>query len=455
MINLEKYVSSYLWKGLDILRGYFDSGVAQRIYIECLFIKLLNEELTVGNSYFTNKIKGRLDFDVIRNNPQEFLKELDEFIHSNEILDGLFSEISRLREINENRVLGEFLSLFNEIHCSEYKSEIEDGSIFRYFIDVIFRSSKINTKTSPSINLLISRLLENIKMKSIYDPTIGTGSLITKVTSIHDGVEIYGQDINNDMVSICKMLLILEERIEDVTNIYQGNTLVNPGNVYEGELQKFDCIVCNPAFALKDWGYNEVATVDKYNRFHRGLPSKSLGDYAFITHVVECLNYKGRAIMVEPSGVLFREGAEGAIREQLIKENIIDCIIALPNNMMYGTALPVNLLIFNMNKFTEDILFIDVTKKVESSKRLTTLSDEIMREISNIYECRLSIEGFSRVVNINELENNNCNLNVQRYIEDTKVRDELNIIEINNNIRYLQDKLSNIQNEISRYFNNI
>ncbi len=122
---------------------------------------------------------------------------------------------------------------------------------------------------------------------------------------------------------------------------------------------------------------------------------------------------------------------------------------------MYGTALPVNLLIFNKNKNTKDILFIDVSKKVQASKVLTTLSDEIIEELLNVYKDRVSIEGFTRVVSIKEIEDHSWNLNVQRYIEDIKEKHELNISEINNTIKQLQSKLSEIQSEINSYYNNI
>ena len=122
------------------------------------------------------------------------------------------------------------------------------------------------------------------------------------------------------------MQLILDKRIEDLDNIIQGNTIINPGNVEGNELRKFACIVCDPPNGVRDWGYEEILNYDKYNRFHRGMPSKSLGDYAFITQVIESLTSDGIAIMVEPTGILFREGAEGVLRQKLVEENIIDTV---------------------------------------------------------------------------------------------------------------------------------
>ncbi|MBU3135576.1 SAM-dependent methyltransferase [Clostridium gasigenes] len=449
MINIEKYIADNVWKGLDVLRGYLDVDVAQGVFKELLFIKLLNDELKKENKYFTDRIDGVLDFDKIINNYEEFFNELDKFISSNEILNGLLVDIYRLKDTKEYRLLGQSIHLLNQINND---NEVESGVLFRYFLDLTLKSRKVEVTTSLSINLLIRELLACVKMESIYDPTIGTSNLIVEVASKHENVQVYGQDINNDMIRTCKMLLILDKRIDDVFNIYQGNTIVNPGNIEEGQLQRFDCIVCNPPFGLKDWGYNEVANFDKYNRFHRGLPSKSLADYAFITHVVESLSDSGIAIMIEPSGVLFREGAEGSIREKLIQENIIDCIISLPNNMMYGTALPVNLIIFNKMKSTEETLFIDLTKEAEVSKILTTFTEETICKISNVYNQRLEIDGLSRKVNIDEIKANNWNLNVQRYIEIKTEREELDGVKICYDIEKLQARLMNIQSEIKNYF---
>ena len=245
------------------------------------------------------------------------------------------------------------------------------------------------------------------------------------LASIFDS--IYGQDINNEMIRICKMQLILDKRIEELDNINQGNTIVNPGNIDENGLRKFDCIVCDPPYGLRDWGYEEILNYDPYNRFHRGMPSKSLGDYAFITHVIESLNSEGIAIMIEPAGVLFREGAEGILRQKFVEENLIDTVIALPNNMMFGTAIPVNLIIFNKAKKEKDILFIDVAKEVMVNKVLTTLSEEMVKRIVKVYEERIDIGGFSRKVDIDEIQLNNFNLNIQRYIEDVNEKEALDI----------------------------
>lgn len=450
MVDIEKIIVDKLWKGLNILRGYLELNVAQRLFRELLFIKLLNDELRKGNEYFIDRVNGILNLDICIDKIEIIFNELRDFINSNEYLDGLIVEIFRLEESKDYKILRELLDLLNSI---DNNTELKSSVLYKYFLDLTFKNNKREVTSSPGINQLVSSLLEEKEIESIYDPAIGTGLLTLDVASNHNNVKIYGQDINREMLSICKMLLILDERIEDIENISEGNTIVNPGNVKEDKLQKFDCIVCNPPFGLKDWGYNEVVSYDKFDRFHRGFPSRSLADYAFITHAVESLNDNGVAVMIEATGVLFREGAEGIIREKLIDENLIDCIIALPNNMMYGTAIPVNLMIFNKNKKTEDVLFIDISKEVDVNKVLTTINNETINKVVKIYNERLEIQGLSKKVYEAEIKENNCNLNVQRYIEEYIEKEVLDINEINSNINNLRNKLANIQERLDEKIN--
>lgn len=445
MVDIEKYIAETTWKGLNVLRGYLDLEIAQGVLRELLFLKLMNSGIN-RYDYFRERITGRIQF----NNTEELFVQLNEFIDNNIILRELFEDIYSVRNNNDYRFLDNVISLLNDIDFDNKDMQLD--ILFRNFLDMSPKLKSSINITSPSIRGLISELLKSREIRDLYNLSIGYGSLSLEVASNHKDVNIYGQDINNEMIRICKMQLILDKRIEDLDNINQGNTIISPGNIDENGLRKFDCIVCDPPYGLRDWGYEEILSYDKYNRFHRGMPSKSLGDYAFITHVVESLNSDGIAIMVVPAGVLFREGAEGLLRQKLVEENLIDTVIALPNNMMFGTAIPVNLLIFNKAKNERDILFIDVAKKVEVNKVLTTLSNDMIEKIVKIYEERLNIEGFSRKVNIEEIEDNNFNLNVQRYIEAVIEKEALDINEIGKEIEYLMVKLQGLQKEIKQFF---
>lgn len=445
MVDIEKNLAETAFNVINVLRGHFDLGLSKEVVRELLFLKLLNGGVSTDD-YFASRIHGDIEF----NNVEELMVKFNKFIQKNTFLQGLFIYIYSFKDSSEYKFLDNAISVLNDI---EFDNEyLNLGRTFREFLDISYKSKYVINTTSPSIRDLISGLLKYREIKDLYDPSIGYGSLCLEVALNHKDVNIYGQDINGEVIRVCKMQLILDKRIEDLDNIVQGNTIVNPGNVIDDKLQKFDCIVSNPPLALKDWGYEEIVNSDKYNRFHRGMPSKSLGDYAFITHIVESLKNEGVAIVVEPLGVLFRDGAEGLIREKLIKENLIDTVISLPSNMMFGTAIPVNLIIFNKAKKVKNILFIDVAKEVMVNKVLTTLSEDMVKKVIKVYEERLDIEGFSRKVDIDEIKLNNFNLNIQRYIEGVMEKESLNINEIDKEIDELIVKLQAIQTEINKFF---
>ena len=445
MVDIEKNLAEIAFKGANVLRGHLDLEVTQGILRELLFLKLISVGVSTDD-YFISRVKG----DIELKNTKQFVENLDILIKNNTFLEVLFTDIYSFKNSSDYKLLDDVLLVLNDINFDEKNMNL--SRIFRVFLDLLYSSKHVNNTTSPNIRFIVSELLKGREVKDVYDPTIGYGSLSLEVASKHRDTNIYGQDINDEAVRVCKMQLILDKRIEDLDNIVQGNTIVNPGNVLEDRVEKFDCIVCNHPFALRDWGYDDIVNNDKYNRFHRGMPSKSLGDYAFITHIVESLKDEGIAIVVEPLGVLFREGAEGIIREKLIKENIIDTVISLPNNMMFGTAIPVNLIIFNKSKKDNDILFINVANKVTLNKSLPTLSDEVIDKVTKVYNERLDIEGFSRKVSMKEIEDNDSNLNIQRYIEEEVEREVLDMKEIGKEIQYLTEKLQGIQWKINQFF---
>lgn len=446
MIKLEKNIEDYLWRVLNILRGVLDLGIAKRIALEIIFLTLLMEMKNSKEKNVYKFIEGELRLTYDENSKNEFFDELDKFIDENGILGGVILEVYRLKDMDPQLIV----RIQNEIESINFQGDSAEA--FRICIDALSNDTKIEFSTAPNVSKLISNLLKGIKAKSIYDPAIGTGCLITEVANKHKKINIYGQDINSDVIKICKMLLILEGKLEDVNNIVDGSTIVNPKHIVDGNIRKFDCIVSEPPFGVKDWGYNDLQG-DVYNRFHRGFPPKSMGDYVFITHVVESLNDNGVAVLVEPSGVLFRGGAEGAIREALVNENIVDCVISLPNNMIYGTAIPVNLLILKKNRKKKNVLFIDVLNNVESSKKLTILSDEIINKITDTFENYTEELGFSRVVTIDEIEKNDYNLMVQRYIEEKREKEELNLSKLTLEANELEKKLAGIHSELRKYFN--
>ena len=183
-------------------------------------------------------------------------------------------------------------------------------------------------------------------------------------------------------------------------------------------------------------------------RFHRGVPPRSSADFAFITQVVESLNETGKAVMIVPSGVLFRESREGDIRKQLIEENLVETVISLPGNMLYGTALPVNIVIFNKQKKTNDIFFMNATSFVEKNRTLNTLSEQSIKEIGQLYHTRKERAEVSKLVSLEQVRENRYNLMVERYVTKKEVHEVFDLESLREEHKTLTKKLTEIQTQL-------
>lgn len=430
-INIEDVLGNTLYKGINVLRGRYAIEQSIPIMLEGLFLNL-----------YSHKVRG-FRKKILSEDAYELLK-------TDKLLKDILSDVFNILNNDDSQVFTDLMKCFNDEEYENLLNCYKQSTIFEIAMEQLYKNSGFYYKTSHNLNKLIARTIKNKKFKSLYDPTIGTGTLAIEAAYGHKDVKIYGQEIYQGSLNVCKMLLILDGRIDDINNIHLGNTITNPSHVKNDTIIKFDCIVCDPPMGLRDWGHSEVQE-DKFKRFERGIPPKAFADYAFISHIVESLDKKGMAVIVVSSGVLFREGKEGVIRQSLIKENLVDCVIALPNNMMHNTALPVNLLILNKNKKTKDILFIDVAKNVESSRTLTILPEDIIDKVGETYENSLEEDGFSKLINISEIKSNKFNLSVNRYIIETEEEENVDISIIKEDISQLEKKLRDIQNEIKMY----
>jgi type I restriction enzyme M protein len=245
---------------------------------------------------------------------------------------------------------------------------------------------------------------------------------------------------------------------KDSARLEWGDTLNNPLLVENDKLMKFDLVIANPPFSLSKWGA-ENATGDKYNRFHRGIPPKDKGDFAFISHMVEVAKPKsGRVAVIVPHGVLFRGGAEGKIRQAMLEENIIDAVIGLPAGLFQTTGIPVAILIIDRsrekggaNEKKKDILFIEASKEYKSGKAQNSLSEDNIEKIYSTYAERKVIEKFSRTVEIGEVKENDYNLNITRYIDTFEEEEEVDISANLKELEKLNPELDKLEKEMGRY----
>jgi type I restriction enzyme M protein len=209
-------------------------------------------------------------------------------------------------------------------------------------------------------------------------------------------------------------------------DVQRGDTLADPKfQNPDGSLKTFDICVANPPYSISEWEY-EIFKHDKHGRVAGyEMPPTKKADYAFVLHMVKSMNTNGRAGIVLPHGVLFRGAAEGRIREQLIKDDLIEAVIALPPKLFYGTGIPAAIMIFNKNKpesHRNKIIIIDAEKDFEEGKNQNRLRKKDIEKIVTAFEGYRNIEKYARVVDIKELEGNEFNLNVRRYVEMAKMR---------------------------------
>jgi type I restriction enzyme M protein len=260
---------------------------------------------------------------------------------------------------------------------------------------------------------------------------------------------LFGQESNGTTHALCRMNMFLHGM--DSFRIEWGDTLRNPRLVEHDQLMKFDIVVANPPFSLEKWGIEE-ATADPYHRFHRGLPPKSKGDYAFITHMIETAREgTGRVGVVVPHGVLFRGAAEGKIRRKLIEENLLEAVIGLPANLFFGTGIPAAILLFNKGKTHGDVLFIDASREYKDAKNQNILTEENLDKIVRTYRAFETVEKYAYRATAQELVDNDFNLNIPRYVDTFEEEAEIDLVAVKKEIAGLEKELAAVRAKMDAY----
>ncbi|NOX48896.1 MAG: type I restriction-modification system subunit M, partial [Chlorobi bacterium] len=326
--------------------------------------------------------------------------------------------------------------------------------------------------TPKEVSTLIAKLTKSKPGSRICDPTCGSASLLIKAGNEvgSDNFSLYGQEANGSTWALAVMNMFLHGF--DNATIRWGDTIRNP-KLKEGDaLMKFDTVVANPPFSLDKWGKVEDKDADRttisydpetdqYNRFWRGVPPKSKGDWAFITHMIETTyEGKGKVGVVVPHGVLFRGASEGKIRRKTIEENLLEAVIGLPANLFFGTGIPAAILIFNKGKEKNtDVLFIDSSKHYDSAKNQNKLNGKHIDHIVETYhkfnkgELKTGVieDKFSYVATFDEIAENDFNLNIPRYVDTFEEEAEVDIAAVQKEIETLEGELKDVQKEMENY----
>ena len=244
---------------------------------------------------------------------------------------------------------------------------------------------------------------------------------------------------------MCKMNMVLHNIID--FKIEYGDILANPKLVAEGQLKKYDRVLANFPFSM-DWD-NKIASKDPYNRFRFGIPpEKDKADFAFIQHMFSSLNNKGQVAVICSQGVLFRGNEESRIREKMIKEDIIECVIALPPKLFYGTGIPGCVLVLNKKKSEKrknKIIFIYAAKDYEEGNVRNLLREEDIKKIVSTFKKYDYTDGYCHIADFEELKENDFNLNVPRYVDISELEDEIDIQKTINDLKKLEDERQEIE----------
>jgi type I restriction enzyme M protein len=305
--------------------------------------------------------------------------------------------------------------------------------------------------TPDEVSELMAKLLGPKKGSRISDPTCGSGSLLIQVADeVGDSdFSIYGQEMNGSTWALCRMNMLVHNK--DSARIEWGDTIANPKLIEGDSLMKFDVVVANPPFSLDKWGA-ESAEADKFHRFHRGVPPKSKGDYAFISHMIESAKEDGGKVgVIAPHGVLFRGGAEGRIRQSLIQKNLLDAVIGLPERLFFGTGIPAVILIFKKGRTIKDVLFIDASREVVEGTNQNKLGPEHIAKIVSAYKAFSTADKYAHRATPEEIAENEYNLNILRYVDTFEPEKEVNLKAIQNEIDDLEKQLADVRKQMAGY----
>lgn len=508
----KKQLEQQLWNIANTLRGKMNADEFRDYILGFIFYKYLSEKMElyaneilkydqlVYTELEENTDTGKEYLEVIQ---EEAIQKLGYFLKPSE----LFTEVAKKGnadiEGSSNFILEDLQRILNNIQNSTmgYESEEDFDNLFE---DMDLNSTKLG-KTPEARNQLISKVLSHLdkidfrlqeteldvlgdayeyliaqfasgagkkagefytpqevstvlakivttgkeKLKSVYDPTCGSGSLLLRVAKeVKEVGNFYGQELNRTTYNLARMNMILHDVHYMKFDIKQEDTLEHPQHI---DLQ-FEAIVANPPFSAK-WSANPLhMSDDRFSQYGRLAPS-SKADFAFVQHMLYHLSENGIMAIVLPHGVLFRGGAEGHIRQFLIEDkNYLDAVIGLPANIFYGTSIPTCILVFKKCRESPgDILFIDASNDYERAKTQNYLRKEDIDKIISTLRERKEIEKYSHVATLDEIVENDFNLNIPRYVDTFEEEEKVDLNETAKKIKAIDHDLKDIDFQLDMF----
>lgn len=503
MSDKQQNLETKLWAVADVLRGTMDANEFKNYILGFIFYKYLSEKielrltnelkqdgLTFEQAYAKDEFKEDLrqeaienlgyfiepqdlfsnlvkqasvgDEDLIQNVERAFKKVGDSSIggESAQDFENLFDDVdlqsSKLgRKVSDkNKLIGQIIK-----HLSEIDFELENdendilGDAYEYLISQF--ASDAGKKagefyTPQEVSKILAKLVTvgKNRLKSVYDPTCGSGSLLLRVSKEVRVTDFYGQELNQTTYNLARMNMILHDVNFNDFDIRQGDSLEEPLFIDE----RFEAIVANPPFSAK-WSSDKKFLDDERFSAAGKLPPKSKADYAFVEHMIYHLDENGTMAIVLPHGVLFRGAAEGTIRKFLVDErNYLDAVIGLPANLFYGTSIPTCVLVFKKcREENDDILFIDASQEFEKVKNQNKLRKSDIDKIVNTYINREEIDKYSHRASLEEIKENDFNLNIPRYVDTFEEEEPVDLDEVCKELEKISEEMKEVDAEIKKY----
>ena len=436
---------SSLWSSCDELRGGMDASQYKDYVLVLLFIKYVSDKYA-GIPYAPITIpKGASfrDMVALKGKPdigdQINKKIIAPLARDNKLSDMPdFNDATKLgsgKEMVER--LTNLIAIFENPALDFSKNRAEDDDILGDAYEYLMRhfatesgKSKGQFYTPAEVSRVIAQIVgirdaPTTTSTTVYDPTCGSGSLLLKVAdAARLKVTLYGQEKDAATAGLARMNMILHNNAGAL--IEQGNTLADPKFIAGDTLKTFDYVVANPPFSDKRWSTGVDPANDFYDRFQPfGTPPARQGDYAYLLHIVRSLKSTGKGACILPHGVLFRGNAEAGIRRALIRKGYVAGIVGLPPNLFYGTGIPACIVVIDKQDAhtRKGIFMIDASAGFMKDGNKNRLRDRDIHKIVDVFNRRVAIPGYSRMVGVDEIEKNDFNLNIPRYIDSRQLED--------------------------------
>jgi type I restriction enzyme M protein len=478
----QQELESWLWKAADILRGAVKPEGYGSCILPLLFFKRLSDVYQdeykealqkyksekVAKESFVHKLadipKGCL-WDEIRKETKDVGGKLNDILgeiaRANPNLDGVINraDFNKPEEIPPDRLV-KLIEHFSQKNVGNKRVPADVlGNAYEYLLKQFNEEAPARAGefyTPREVVKAMVEILDPSEGAEIYDPCAGTGGMLI-VSHYHlltkkkdpKRLFLYGQEINAETCAIARMNVILHGLQAEIR---QGDTLADPRFLEGNGLRKFHFVLANPMWNQK--GYNDLMENDRLGRFTYGIAPASTADWGWIQHMLASLKPTGKMGVVLDQGALFRGGAEGKIRQRVVEDDLVECVVALPEKIFYNTGAPGCLIFLNKNK-TQDrrgkVLFIYAGKDFEKLKNMNRLKDEHIKRTVETYEQFKDQAKYAAVVPVDKIRQNDFNLSVTRYVDVFEQGEQIDISQAWQELKRLEEVRQAIDTELSAY----